>query len=155
LIQKPLQFRAADLADITTLFDIRQAAIRQLSTTHLSDLEAIAWADRSGTAWFKRIERALANGEVWVATRDSQILGWLHRAGNSIEGLYVSPTSAHQGVGSGLIHFAEAHIAQEGHRIVVLESSLNALAFYMRLGYTPTVVQRSSVAIGLRKEVTA
>jgi hypothetical protein len=37
-VPQPLHFRLADSSDVTTLFDIRQAAIRQLSLTHLSDL---------------------------------------------------------------------------------------------------------------------
>jgi GNAT superfamily N-acetyltransferase len=150
-MQKPLQFRIADPADVAALFDIRQAAIRQLSLTHLSANEAAAWAERSG---IQRIERALTNDEVWVATRDTQILGWLHRAANSIEGLYVSPAAVRQGVGTGLIHVAETRIAQERHQTVVLESSLNALGFYLQLDYKATANQRSSVAIELHKDLS-
>ena len=53
-----LYFRLAGLSDVTTLFDIRQAAIRQLSLTHLSECEAAAWAERGG---IPRVERAIAS----------------------------------------------------------------------------------------------
>ena len=43
-----LHFRLANLADVATPYDIRQAAIRQLSLTHLSECEATAWAERGG-----------------------------------------------------------------------------------------------------------
>ena len=119
-----LHFRLADPSDVTSLYDIRQAAIRQLSLTHLSECEATAWAERAG---IPRVERAIAKDEVWLATLGPQLVGWLHRAANSIEGLYVSLPAARQGVGTALVRLAESHIAQRGDPLVVLESSLNAV----------------------------
>ena len=147
-----LHFRVADPADVTTLYDIRQAAIRQLSLTHLSECEAAAWAERGG---IPRVERAIARDEVWVATLGPQLVGWLHRAANSIEGLYVSPPAARQGVGTALVGLAESHIAQRGHALVVLESSLNAMGFYLRLGYAPAGTQCTSVALAMSKHLEA
>lgn len=98
-----LHFRLADPCDVTALFDIRQAAIRRLSLTHLSEREAATWAESGGIS---RVERAIAKDDVWVATLGPQVVGWLHRAANSIEGLYVSPTAARQGVGTALIRLA-------------------------------------------------
>ena len=149
-VPQSLYFRLADLSDVTTLFDIRQAAIRQLSLTHLSECEAAAWAERGGVP---RVEGAIAKDEVWVAALDQQVVGWLHRAANSIEGLYVSPPAARHGVGTALIKLAETHIAQRGHHFVVLESSLNAVGFYLRLGYAPAATQCSSAAVAMRKQV--
>ena len=145
-----LHFRLVDSSDVTALFDIRQAAIRQLSLTHLLEWEAAAWAKRGG---IPRVEQAIAKDEVWVATLGPRVVGWLHRAANSIEGLYVSPTAARQGAGTALVMLAESHIAQRGHRIVVLESSLNAVGFYLRLGYTPSGAQCSSAAVAMCKQV--
>jgi ribosomal protein S18 acetylase RimI-like enzyme len=147
-----LHFRLADPADVTTLYDIRQEAICQLSLTHLSECEAAAWAERGG---IPRVEQAIAKDEVWVATFGLQIAGWLHRAANSIEGLYVSPLAAHQGVGTALVRLAESHIAQRGHALVVLESSLNAMGFYLRLGYAPAGTQCSSAAVAMSKHLVA
>ena len=148
---RSLNFRLADHSDVTSLYDIRQAAIRQLSLTHLSECEATAWAERGG---IPRVERAIAKDEVWVATLGSQLVGWLHRAANSIEGLYVSPPAARQGVATALVRLAESHIAQT-HPLVVLESSLNAMGFYLRLGYAPAGTQRSSAALPMSKHLEA
>lgn len=145
-----LHFRLADPSDVAILFDIRQAAIRRLALTHLSECEAAAWAERGG---IPRVELAIAKDEVWVAEFGPRVVGWLHRAANSIEGLYVSPTVARQGVGTALIRLAESHIAQRGHHIVVLDSSLNAVEFYLRLGYAPAGAQCSSAAIAMCKQV--
>lgn len=147
-----LHLRLADPSDVTSLYDIRQAAIRQLSLTHLSECEATAWAERGG---IPRVERAIAKDELWVATLGPQLVGWLHRAANSIEGLYVSPPAARQGVGTALVRLAESHIAQTAHPLVVLESSLNAMGFYLRLGYTPAGTQCSSAAVTMSKHLEA
>ncbi len=145
-----LHLRLADHSDVTNLYDIRQAAIRQLSLTHLSESEAAAWAERGG---IPRVERAIAKDEVWVAALGPQLVGWLHRAANSLEGLYVSPPAARQGVGTALVRLAERRIAQRGHRLVVLESSLNAMGFYLRLGYAPAGTQCTSAAVPMSKHL--
>jgi ribosomal protein S18 acetylase RimI-like enzyme len=147
-----LHFRLADPSDVTNLYDIRQAAIRQLSLTHLSKCEAVDWAERGGIS---RVEQAIAKDEVWVARLGRQVVGWIHRAANSIEGLYVSPPAARQGVGTALVRLAERHIAQRGHPLVVLESSLNAVRFYRRLGYAPAGIQCSSAAVAMSKHLEA
>jgi len=144
--------RPADPSDVMSLHEIRQAAIRQLSLTHLSLCQAADWAERGG---IPRVEQAIARDEVWVATRGALVVAWLHRAGNSIEGLYVSPPAARQGVGAALVRLAEGHIAQGGHPLVILQSSLNALGFYMRLGYAPGGTGCSSGAIAMRKHLAA
>jgi len=148
----PLRFRLADPSDVTTLYDIRQAAIRQLSLTHLSECDALAWAERGG---IPRVEQAIAKDEVWVAALGLQVVGWLHRAANSIEGLYVAPAAARQGVGTALVRLAESHIAQGGHDLVVLESSLNAVRFYLHFGYVPAGAHCSSAAVAMRKYLAA
>ena len=147
-----LHCRLADRSDVTTLYDTRQEAIRQLSLTHLSEYEAAAWAERGG---MPRVEQAIAKDEVWVATLGLQVVGWLHRAVNSIEGLYVSPPAARQGVGTTLVRLAEIHIAQSGHHLVVLESSLNAVGFYLSLGYASAGTQCSSAVVAMRKHLGA
>ena len=147
-----LDFRLADPFDVTTLYGIRQAAVRGISLSHMSECEAMAWVECGG---IPRVEQAIAKDEVWIATLDLQVVGWLQRAVNSIEGLYVSPPSARQGVGTALVRLAESRIAQSGHDFVVLESSLNAVGFYLRLGYAPAGIQRSSAAVAMRKNLEA
>jgi GNAT superfamily N-acetyltransferase len=149
-MRSPIQIRLADFSDVQVLFDIRRASIRQLSITHLSTLAAETWATQCGVL---RIESAIKNDEVWIASRDLQTVGWIHRATNSIEGLYVSPPAARQGVGAALMRFAEYHIAQDGHDHVILKSSYNAMGFYLRLGYIADHVQTSEQATAMRRQL--
>lgn len=145
-----LHFRLADASDVTTLYDIRQEAIRRLTQTHLPECEAAAWAESGG---IPRVERAIVKDEVWVAMFGRHVVGWLHRAGNSIEGLYVLPAAARQGVGAALVKLAESQAARGGHQFVVLGSSPNAVAFYQRLGYVAAGGQGASGAIAMRKPI--
>jgi putative acetyltransferase len=147
-VLRSLQLRPANRSDVTILHDIRVSAIRQLSVTHLALCDAEDWAGRGGVP---RVERAIANDEVWVALFDSAVVGWIHRSGNSIEGLYVSPQAARQGVGTALVRLAESRIAHAGEQVVVLESSLNAVGFYVRLGYDASGNQSPSGAVPMRK----
>jgi GNAT superfamily N-acetyltransferase len=142
--------RPAESSDVAHLHEIRREAICRLSLTHLSESEAAEWACRGG---IPRVARAVANDQVWVAARGPMVVGWLHRAANSIEGLYVSPLFARQRVGTALVLFAEGRMAQEGHPRVVLESSLNAVEFYLRLGFAVTGARCASGSVPMRKEV--
>ena len=146
----PLHFRLADPSDVATLHDIRQEAIRRLTLTHLPECEAAAWAESGG---IPRVERAIARDEVWVAMFGPHVFGWLHRSGNSIEGLYVLPAAARQGVGAALVRLAENEAARGGHQFVVLGSSANAVEFYQRLGYVAAGGQSVSGAIAMRKPI--
>lgn len=145
-----LLIRLAEPSDVMRLHDIRRAAICRLSLTHLSESEAAAWAGRGGVA---RVAQAVANDRVWVATLGPAVVGWLDQAANSIEGLYVSPSSARQRVGTALVLFAENRIAQDGHRAVVLESSRNAVGFYLRRGFTATGDRRASGAVPMQQQI--
>jgi hypothetical protein len=99
-----MHLRLADSSDVAIIYDIRQAAILQLSLTRLSECEAVAWAACSS---IPRVQRAVAQDEVWVASSNAHGVAWIHRAANSIEGLYVSPTVARQGIGASLVRLAE------------------------------------------------
>src|SRR5438105_9754637 len=79
-VPQSLYFRLADLSDVTTLFDIRQAAIRRLSLTHLSEREPPAWAARGG---MPRVERAIAKDDVRVAAIGQELVGWRRGAADS------------------------------------------------------------------------
>jgi GNAT superfamily N-acetyltransferase len=147
-----MHLRLADSSDAAILSDIRRAAILQLSLTRLSKCEAVAWAACGG---IPRVQRAIAKDEVWVATFGARVVAWIHRAANSIEGLYVSPTVARQGIGASLVQLAEDRIAQQGDHVVVLESSPNAVQFYVRLGYALSGVERPSGALPMRKYLEA
>lgn len=147
-----LSFRLADPLDAAMLHAVRQAAIRRLTRSHFSAEAAESWAGLGG---IRRVQLAIANDEVWVATLGSRVVGWIQRAANSIEGLYVSPQFARQGVGTALVGIAERSIARSGYRDVVLESSRNAVEFYRHLDFAATGVCKPSGSAVMRKRLGA
>jgi Acetyltransferase (GNAT) domain len=67
----------------------------------------------------------------------------------------LNPDVCRRACARALVGLAESHIAQRGHHLVVLESSINAVGFYLRLGYAPAGTRCSSVAVAMRKHLDA
>lgn len=126
-----IELRTAQPNDLGMMHTIRRAAILGVQV----DLEPSVrerWANRRGPDSF--VERVLG-GEVLIATLAGEDVGWGSSEGDHISALYVSPSYGRRGVGRRLLAELEAAVAQRGHVIVRLESSLNAVSFYAGLGY--------------------
>jgi putative acetyltransferase len=126
-----MQIRRAEATDEEALVHIRRSAILGLAVPAISIEQAETWA--MGAA-VDRIARAIRDHEVWVAVEDSAI-GWVEIDRDRVAALYVSPSRAGRGFGSALLAHAEASIRRYGYTVVRLESSQNALDFYLRRGY--------------------
>ena len=80
------------------------------------------------------IARAIRDHDVWVAVEGAAI-GWVEVDRDRVAALYVSPSCCRRGVGSALLARAETFIRSSGYAMAHLESSQNALDFYLRRGY--------------------
>ena len=69
--------------------------------------------------------------------------------------LYVSPSCSRRGVGSVLLALAETYIRSSGYATTRLESSQNALGFYLRRGYLRCGPPDADGAYPLRKDLAA
>lgn len=98
----------------------------------MGQVEADDWAN---SATPNRIQRAIAEHQVWVAELADQVVGWVEFDRNRIEGLYVDPKYSCQGIGSALLTHAEEQIGSVGCPTVELHASLNAEQFYANRGY--------------------
>jgi GNAT superfamily N-acetyltransferase len=111
--------------------------------------QAEEWATRAPA---DRVVRAIRDHDVWVAV-DGIASGWVEVDRDRVAALYVSPSCARRGVGSILLARAETSIRSSGYATACLESSQNALDFYLRRGYVrcgPTDAER---AYPLRKDL--
>jgi putative acetyltransferase len=126
------ELRPAEEADIHDLASVRHNAIVKLAVSAMSESRAIGWAD-SGDE--RRVARAIDEHEVWVAVDGKRCVGWVEIAGDRIEGLYVCPDLAQQGIGSSLMQYAEKRIGSAGFGTARLDASPNAEGFYRRRGY--------------------
>jgi len=82
-------------------------------------------------------------------------IGWVELDRDRVAALYVAPSETGQGVGSALLARVEAAIRSYGYAAARLESSQNALAFYLRRGYLRCGPPDADGAYPLRKDLAA
>jgi len=92
--------------------------------------------------------------DVWVAVEGAAV-GWVEVDRDRVAALYVSPSCSRLGVGSALLRFAEASIRSSGYPTARLESSQNALDYYLRRGYLRCGPADSDGALPLRKDLAS
>ena len=144
-----MQIRRAEATDEEALARIRRSAILALAVPAMSTEQAGKWAARADT---DRIARAIRDHEVWVAV-DGAAIGWVEVDRERVAALYVSPSCACRGVGSVLLARAETSIQSSGYTTARLESSQNALDFYVRRGYVRCGPPDAQGAYPLRKDL--
>ncbi len=126
-----MQIRRAEAADEEALASIRRSAILALAVPAISMEQAEQWATRAAA---DRIARATREHDVWVAVEGAAI-GWVEIDRDRVAALYVAPSETRRGVGSVLLARAKTSIRSSGYATARLESSQNALDFYLRRGY--------------------
>src|SRR5262245_19323188 len=146
-----MRIRRAEVADEQALAHIRQSAILTLAVPAMSVEQAETWAAQAPA---DRIARAIRDHEVWVAVEGAAI-GWVEVDRDRVAALYVSPSRSRRGVGSALLARAETSILRSGYTIARLESSQNALAFYLRRGYVRSGPLDAEGAYPLHKDLAA
>ncbi len=134
-----LAIRSAQSSDVDALLAIRYEAILTLANEKYGWEAAKEWA-QGGTVM--RVQRAIAEDQIFVAIVNETPAGWVQFTGNEVQALYVQPAQAQQGIGSALLTYAEEKICVAGYRTITLDASWNAEEFYMRRGYQP-IVERS------------
>jgi putative acetyltransferase len=145
-----MQIRRADASDEEALAHIRRSAILTLAIPGMSMEQAETWALHTAA---DRIARAIWDHVVWVAV-EGAALGWVEVDRDRVAALYVSPSRSRRGVGSALLARAETSILRSGYATARLESSQNALAFYLRRGYVRCGPPDAEGAYPLRKDLT-
>jgi putative acetyltransferase len=146
-----MHIRRAEAADEEALARIRRRAILGLAVPAISIEQAENWVTHVAA---DRIARAIGDHEVWVAV-EGVAIGWVEVDRDRIAALYVSPSWSRRGVGSVLLARAETHIRNSGYTTTRLESSPNALDFYLRRGYRRCGPPDADGASPLRKELAA
>ena len=147
-----MQIRRAEAADEEALASIRRRAILTLAVPAMSREQAQRWATRGAA---DRVARAMREHDVWVVAVEGAPIGWVEVDRDRVAALYVSPSCSRRGVGSVLLTFAETSIRDSGYTTARLESSQNALDYYLRRGYLRCGRADSDRAWPLRKDLAA
>ena len=145
-----MQIRRAQTTDEESLAHLRRSAILTLAVPAMSMEQAETWATQTAA---DRIARAIRDHEVWVAVEGAAI-GWVEIDRDRVAALYVAPSCSHRGVGSALLARAETSISSSGYATARLESSPNALDFYLHKGYVRCGPPAADGAYPLCKELT-
>src|SRR5688572_30375623 len=125
-----ITLRTATLDDLGSIHAIRRDAILGVpSGPRLRDGQA--WADQRSPAFYAD---RLAAGTVVIARSAGTDIGWGSRADASITGLYVRAAWSRTGVGRTIMTSLETEIVKQGYSCASLESSPNAVGFYIKLG---------------------
>lgn len=146
-----MRIRHAKATDEEALASIRRNAIRGLAVSAMSMEQAEEWAARASP---DRIVRAIRDHTVWVAV-ESAVIGWVEVDRDRVAAVYVSPSSSRRGIGSALLARAETSIQSSGYATARLESSQNALDFYLRRGFRRCGAADAYGAWPLQKDLAA
>lgn len=127
-MEPDLQLRPATPEDHDGIAAVHLAARRhagkQFPGSPRTDAQVRTWVGSWETA---------ADTEVWVATLDEEVLGYVRFTSGWLEDLYVVPTRQGSGVGVALLDLAKAR-RPDGFGLWVFESNEAARGFYARRG---------------------
>ena len=143
--------RCACAEDREALVAVQRAAVEQLCAEHYTPAQIRHWATPRGLPPFDEvIHRTL----VLVAETGDRIDGFcqLDPLTGIVQALIVHPDRVRKGLGTRLLRMVEAAAREHGHRTMSLDSTLNAIGFYERLGYTRGADAVTELADGTRIE---
>ncbi len=84
------------------------------------------------TRWVE--ETLLATCRMWVAARDTDVLGYAALGGDVLEHLYLRPDVRRQGIGTLLLNEVKRH-SPDGLSLHVFQQNTDARAFYEQHGF--------------------
>ncbi|MEQ8356908.1 MAG: GNAT family N-acetyltransferase [Kiloniellaceae bacterium] len=130
------RLRPGKPADAPGLLKVHDRAIRVLGRGAYSDSQIESWAEEISPERY--VEAMRDDGEAFLVAvaRLRGIVAFCSYKDQEVRALYVDPDWARLGVGSALLKRAEAIIAAQGHRKVVIGASLIGLPFYESQGYS-------------------
>jgi GNAT superfamily N-acetyltransferase len=126
--------RRAAQGDGEALATLHRASIRALCADAYSPEQLAAWTAVLTSAAY---ETLIDVGHVLIAV-DEEVpvgLGVCEPAESLINAAYVAPGSVRRGIGRELVAAMEAELLAAGASEVMLNATLNAVAFYASLGY--------------------
>jgi putative acetyltransferase len=132
------RIRPATPSDAVAICAVHVASIRRLCAAEYTAREIDGWA---GAKHPDRYRRAMADGErmfvaeVEAGESGSVVIGLAGVHGNEVRAVYVHPDYVGRGVGGAMLAALEEQARSDGFETLVLHSTLNARAFYLRHGY--------------------
>jgi len=131
MLMEEITIRQATRDDAPAIHELHTQSVKELCTDYYSDELIHGWiGHRTLANYFSAIDRNI----LFVATKDSEIVGFGGAVPGEIYAIYVLPSYVKQGVGSILVSHA-MEIALIEKSSVIVESTLNATGFYAKKGF--------------------
>lgn len=126
--------RRAGTEDCEGIWRAHIAAIEGSAASHYSPEVIRIWVGRTKP---EKYLNAIENLDFFVAEEGELIIGFavMNLQDKEVQGLYVDPNFGRRGLGLKLMQTLENRACESGLESLQLFSSLNAVAFYERLGY--------------------
>lgn len=132
-----VRFRLARAEDAPAVLALKRAAIEDIAGWHHTTEEVDAW--RPGESALPSFEAAIESERytVLVAETDAGLAGYgvLNAPEGRIDAAFVDPEHGGEGIASSLVGQLESHARMQGIEELDIVASLNAQAFYEKLGY--------------------
>ena len=130
-----LLIRQGVVSDLPAIFAITRDSFAGRASGHYSTAQVAAWMAGCSPETYREGVEA---GRVQVAALDGSVVGYVDAGSGEITRLFVLPEATGRRIGSQLLRVG-VRLARKGHSgPVVLESLLNAVAFYEKQGFVVT-----------------
>ncbi|PKO71158.1 MAG: GNAT family N-acetyltransferase [Betaproteobacteria bacterium HGW-Betaproteobacteria-14] len=141
-----VSIRSATTEDAQRIHELHTAAVRVLCAPHYTPEIVEGWlANRTAQGYL----RGIGAGATIVAELASNVVGFGEGVPGEVVAVFVDPVFVNRGIGSILLEHT-LRLTQEHQGTVRLESTLNAVGFYERFGFSQverSLVRRNQVEI--------
>ena len=132
VIQMIRRLQRADLEKVSALIS------NTLLVTNISDYDLEIIANLSAAFSPDKLERIARKRKIYLYEDNGEIFGTIGVEGDRVYNFFVAPDRQGGGIGRALLEFVEEQARRDGVRKLSVDSSLTAVGFYKRMGYTRT-----------------
>ncbi len=136
-----LLLRPGRIADLPAIFEITRDSFAVLAKGYYSKAQTDAWMKGCSPETYRE---GVEGGRIQVAELGGAVVGYVDFRPGEVTRLFVLPEAAGRGIGTRLLRTAVRLARRDHHGPVVLESLLNAVAFYEKQGFVATAKGFSS-----------
>ena len=144
--------RIAKPTDYAEMDSVFRASAQAFCSQSYDAATITEWADQ---AWPDRFKLGKEKGdEQYVFTKDGRIIcfGCINLSSEKLVSLFVHPEFSGQNVGEMMLEYVIARTATAGVKVLKLDSSINAVNFYKRHGFSEVGFSKYKTQSGLQMD---
>lgn len=130
--QVETQYRRSGPMDAEAVFAVMLASVRRLAPDPYSQEVVTTWMHGRSIEDYRD---DCASGEIWIAERSGEVVGFSHGVPGEVKRLFVKETAIGLGIGAELMKRALSDARANGETKVIIDATLNAAPFYERWGF--------------------